>query len=448
MNNLICTVASCVVNSIWEVSLIAGAGWVASRLLKKLDSHVEHVIWVLTLALAVLTPALPLWRWLLRFLYFPAGVKEHLSITFVAAEIVEAKVRNAALLSPALIKALLVLYVIALLYFTIRLSWSLYLTFKLRREAQPLSLQLDKAELWKHCQRVFSVKRAVVLSSSQIAGPVTIAFRESALLLPSGFSEECDRDDLRAALAHECAHIKRRDFQKNLFYEVVSLVIAFHPVTWMVKSQIAQTREMICDGMAVEKLIDSDTYTQSLLRLATMVSLSSRVAPSHAIGIFDANILEKRVMMIAKEQHLSLFVKYCLIVPAALLLFFVAAGAGRMAVAIAPQTTSQAPDQDKPHGQVYKIGKDVSAPKLISEVSAVYPESAHKEKGKFDGSCVVGMIVDASGVPHDVHITRSLGPDFDANAIKAVQQYRFNPARRAGEPVTVSVNVEVNFKKY
>jgi TonB family protein len=180
-----------------------------------------------------------------------------------------------------------------------------------------------------------------------------------------------------------------------------------------------------------------------------MVSLGSRVTASHAIGIFDANILEKRVMMInTKRQRHSVFVKYGLIVPAAVLLFSVAVGAGAMAVAVAPQTTPQSADQEKPYGQVYKIGKDVSAPKLISSVEPVYPEAASKQKGKFDGSCVVGMIVDSSGVPRDVHITRSLAADFDASAIKAVQQYRFNPALRAGQPVAVSVNVEVNFKKY
>ncbi len=145
----------------------------------------------------------------------------------------------------------------------------------------------------------------------------------------------------------------------------------------MVKAKIAQTREMICDGIATEKLIDSHAYTQSLLRLATMVSLSSRVSPTHAIGIFDANILEERIMtMQAKKRHFSLFVKYGLILPAALLLFSVAAGAGAMAVAIAPQTTPQAADQDKPYGQVYKIGKDVSAPKLISHVEPEFPQSA------------------------------------------------------------------------
>jgi outer membrane biosynthesis protein TonB len=51
-------------------------------------------------------------------------------------------------------------------------------------------------------------------------------------------------------------------------------------------------------------------------------------------------------------------------------------------------------------------------------------------------------------MPRDVHVLRSLSPDFDANAIKAVEKYRFTPAKRFGRPVAVAMNVEVNFKKY
>jgi TonB family protein len=449
MNSFVCSVASYLVNSAWEVSLIGGAGWAVSRLLKRLGPQVQHVAWVVTLGLAILTPALPLWRWVLSAVSMSTGVAENLSIVFVAAEGGRSKAGSVALLSPTLILVLLVFYGIALLYFAVRLASSLYLTARVLRGACPLSLDPDKNSLWSRCLRTLSIRDALVLGSGRISGPVTIAFRRPVLLLPLGFSEGCSDRDFLAALAHECAHMGRRDFQKNLLYEIASLAIAFHPVTWMVKAKIAQTREMICDAIATERLIDSHTYTQSLLRLATMVSLSSRVSPSHAIGIFDANILEERIMtMQTKKRRFSPFVKYGLILPAALLQFSVAAGAGAMAVAIAPQTTTQAADQDKPYGQVYKIGKDVSAPKLISHVEPVFPEAASKQKGKFDGSCVVGMIVDSSGVPHDVHITRSLGADFDASAVKAVQQYRFTPAMRAGQAVAVSVNVEVNFKKY
>jgi beta-lactamase regulating signal transducer with metallopeptidase domain len=449
MSSLVCWIASYLINSLWEVCVIGGAGWLASRWLKRLGPGVEHVVWVSTLVLAVVTPALPLWRWLSGFVSAFVAVHPHSSFVLITAGSVNANVKGIPRLSPGIIDVVLLLYGIALLYFAVRLSFSMYRTVLLRRDACAISLDAGKDELWRRCRRAFSIGDALVLSSARIAGPVTIALREPVLLLPHGFFEECDDEEFLAAVAHECAHMKRRDFQKNLFYEVASLVIAIHPVTWLVKSQIAQTREMICDEMAIEKLVDTETYTQSLLRLATMVALRSRVRPSHAIGIFDANILEKRVMMMnATKRQFSAFVKYGLIVPAALLLFSVATGAGAMGIAIAPETSSQADGQGKPYGQVYKIGKDVSAPVLIYSAEAEFPKSAKDVGSKFEGTCLIELVVDETGVPEDVHVVRTLRKDFDESSIESVRQYRFKPAMKAGTPVAVSLKVEVNFAKF
>jgi hypothetical protein len=62
----ISAIASYLANSLWQIPLVAAAGWAVSRLLKKLGPQIEHVTWVLTLILAVLTPALPILRNLLH----------------------------------------------------------------------------------------------------------------------------------------------------------------------------------------------------------------------------------------------------------------------------------------------------------------------------------------------------------------------------------------------
>ena len=80
-----------------------------------------------------------------------------------------------------------------------------------------------------------------------------------------------------------------------MFYEVVGLLTAFHPVTWFIKSQIAQTREMVCDRMAAERLLDRRAYGQSLLQLASKMAPAS-AGVFHTMGMFDTNILERRIM--------------------------------------------------------------------------------------------------------------------------------------------------------
>ena len=59
-------------------------------------------------------------------------------------------------------------------------------------------------------------------------------------------------------------------------------------------------------------------------------------------------------------------------------------------------------------------------------------------------SCLVGP----DGRAHEIHIARSLGFGLDEKAIEAVRQWKFDPARKDGQAVTVAVNIEVNFHLY
>jgi periplasmic protein TonB len=60
----------------------------------------------------------------------------------------------------------------------------------------------------------------------------------------------------------------------------------------------------------------------------------------------------------------------------------------------------------------------------------------------------ITMVVDADGMPQDIHVVHSLEPAFDENAIKAVGQYRFKPAMFQGKTVPVEISIEVNFRRY
>jgi len=58
------------------------------------------------------------------------------------------------------------------------------------------------------------------------------------------------------------------------------------------------------------------------------------------------------------------------------------------------------------------------------------------------------VIVETDGRLRDVRVVRSLGFGLDEKALEAVRQWRFDPARKNGQPVAVVVNIEVNFRLY
>jgi TonB family protein len=97
-------------------------------------------------------------------------------------------------------------------------------------------------------------------------------------------------------------------------------------------------------------------------------------------------------------------------------------------------------------GGVFRVGGGVSAPKAVYSPDPEYSEEARK--AKYQGVCVVTLIVGPDGRPRDVHVARSLGLGLDEKAIEAVNQWKFDPAQKDGKPVAVAINVEVTFRLY
>lgn len=97
-------------------------------------------------------------------------------------------------------------------------------------------------------------------------------------------------------------------------------------------------------------------------------------------------------------------------------------------------------------GGAYRVGGGVSAPRALYAPDPEYSEEARK--AKWQGTVVLWVIVGPDGKPRDIKIQRSLGMGLDEKAIEAVRQWKFDPAKKDGQPVAVQINVEVNFRLY
>jgi TonB family protein len=98
-------------------------------------------------------------------------------------------------------------------------------------------------------------------------------------------------------------------------------------------------------------------------------------------------------------------------------------------------------------GGLYQIGGRVSAPVVIHSVEAEFSDEARR--AKYQGVCLVSLIVDAQGNPQNIRISQALGMGLDEKAIEAIRQYKFKPAMKDGKtPVPVPITIEVNFHLY
>jgi len=97
-------------------------------------------------------------------------------------------------------------------------------------------------------------------------------------------------------------------------------------------------------------------------------------------------------------------------------------------------------------GGAFRIGGSVSAPTCIYCPDPEYSEEARK--ARHQGVVVLWAIVDESGKARNIRVQKSLGLGLDEAAMRAVQNWRFRPAERFGNPVPVYMTIEVNFHLY
>jgi TonB family protein len=108
-----------------------------------------------------------------------------------------------------------------------------------------------------------------------------------------------------------------------------------------------------------------------------------------------------------------------------------------------PNTSMESGSMDA-GGSFYYVGGAISAPVLLHSVEAGFTDEALR--AKYQGVCLVKLIVDAQGDPKNPRVVRPLGMGLDEKALEAVREYRFRPAMRDGTtPVPVMITVAVSF---
>ena len=95
--------------------------------------------------------------------------------------------------------------------------------------------------------------------------------------------------------------------------------------------------------------------------------------------------------------------------------------------------------------QIYELTEDMELPRLVREVRPEY--SGEAEEAGLEGTGVLKVVVRSDGRADNFQVDRGLGMGLDEKAIAAVEQWRFRPAMKDGEPVAIRATIEVSFGK-
>ncbi|WP_419804662.1 M56 family metallopeptidase [Terriglobus sp.] len=432
MNALVHHAAEYLLNSLWQTPLLLGVAWLAARALRRLGPAMEHRVWVGALLAQIILPACAA-PWLgaaLRHLFQATnGAEGAVTITFGAA-----KAHGDVAASFAL-RAALLLYGSVIAVLLLRIVWQWVRLQKLSRHAAPLMLGDGDALFVRECCTRFHVARVELATAAEVRTPLTFGLFRPVLMLPPGFAEEVSAAQLRTALGHELAHVARHDAAKHLVYRLLSVPVAYHPAVWVTLANLAETRERVCDGIAAEFTGDARRYAHTLLELATLLT-ARRPAQPHAIGLFDANQLERRVLMLNRRNFpIARSLRIALVAGSAV----VATAICSTAVALHLNVATAAAVHANPQ---LKIAPGVAAGQIVSKVAPKYPEEA--KKAKVQGSVVLNAIISKDGTVQNLQVAS--GPEeLRAASLEAVKQWVYKPYLLNGDPVEVETTITVTF---
>jgi beta-lactamase regulating signal transducer with metallopeptidase domain len=150
--------------------------------------------------------------------------------------------------------------------FSLRLAAGWLSVRRLRRRARPAPRPLQ-ARLEAIAGRMGLRKALILLESAAVRVPGAVGALRPAILLPAGIATGLSVEHLEALLAHEVAHVARRDYLIHLLQAVAETLLFFHPAVWWVSHRIRVEREHACDDLAVSMAADPLVYARALLAL-------------------------------------------------------------------------------------------------------------------------------------------------------------------------------------
>jgi bla regulator protein blaR1 len=467
--------APAMANHLWQSTLFAALAAILTLAFKKNQARIRHSLW-LAASLKFLVP-FSIWMSLGHRLASPRFSLSGRSRLFSAVEgfsqpftfVVISPANHAA--SAAYLLTMLPRLIAAMWlcgFVTVLLLWSV----RWRRVAAAVNRstpleQGREVDALRQQEKTGRVRRptTLLLSRESAMEPGIFGIFRPVLLWPATISEHLQDSHLTAILAHEVSHVRHRDNLAAAMHMAVEALFWFHPMVWWLGARLLEERELACDEAVLRLGNSPSIYAESILKTCEFCV----GAPLACVSGVTGAELKKRITRIMTPSPAEKLTPGRKLLLAAM---GVAAVAGPVLFGLwnTPQLRAQSPQTSNPQAamvdsaaltldapiprsfqgaggpQIYHIGGDVSAPKLMFAPDPQYSEEA--KRAKYQGICVLSLVVDAEGNPQRVQVIHHLGKGLDQNAVEAVEQYKFEPAMRYGEPVAVEVHIEVNFRLY
>lgn len=133
-----------------------------------------------------------------------------------------------------------------------------------------------------------------------LTSPVMWCLGRPVLLWPAGLECRLKGDGRRAVIAHELAHLRRRDHWVRRVEMVAAVLHWWNPLFWVARRKLRADAELACDAWAAGQA-DRRAYAEALLEVC---SFNPRRRPAPAVGVFGEGrrAMQERLTMIMRDR--------------------------------------------------------------------------------------------------------------------------------------------------
>jgi len=281
-----------------SAAVLAGVAVVAERFLRR--PRIAHLLWVVVLLRLLMPPLLGVP--LLPPQATPAAVTPAVSSRAVAPVPLSTAGQDRRLLShPSFEGAVVAVWLLgagAVLWLTV--SRGLRFARVLNDAALP-DPGLDP--IVATIARRMGIQRPprVRLVDAPVSPMLWAPLRTISLILPSRLLERLEAGERDTLIAHELAHLRRRDHRLRLVEQATVALFWWYPLSWWASRRLRTAEERCCDALVTRSIPDSSrAYAHCLLKTTEYLAATEATEPALAGGAAGAEELKERLTMIIK----------------------------------------------------------------------------------------------------------------------------------------------------
>ena len=160
----------------------------------------------------------------------------------------------------------------------------------IQRQARALSRRLGM----RNCPDVWLVP-------GELSPMLWAAGRATWVVLPHGLLQRLDQYQQATLLAHELAHLRRRDHWVRYLELITTCLYWWHPVCWWARRELREAGEQCCDAWVLWALPGSfRKYATALLEAIEFLSRPRSSVPLLASGLGQFGQLKRRLTMLKR----------------------------------------------------------------------------------------------------------------------------------------------------